>query len=324
MAAGRAGTLPALLVKKLDASSGVSKGEVLLLLGETAERLGERPKAPPNFERALGVRRADGTTLQVPARVWRLKPSSSKGAEASEASEQAEPAEQHAWPVRPAVAAMADSGAAATETPRPKYGVAPSRAAEEWKELAAWMPGEVISIGPRLPFAGDETISWNVVGDTLHAFLAADTEGLPREERLARAQRLLAASGVLALFKPESLLDAGDSLRKALDARYPGATWRREVPVTAWLPTPDGERRIEGAIDLLLETPEGVVLIDHKTFPGGGEARLREKAAGYGAQFAAYARALEAAGEKVLGGWVHFAVSGAGVGMGIGMGGGAG
>lgn len=38
---------------------------------------------------------------------------------------------------------------------------------------------------------------------------------------------------------------------------WPGAVWHREVPISASIDSPHGRRRIDGAIDLLVETPNG-------------------------------------------------------------------
>jgi ATP-dependent helicase/nuclease subunit A len=68
-------------------------------------------------------------------------------------------------------------------------------------------------------------------------------------------------------------------------------------------------RGVAGAIDLLLDTPDGVVVIDHKTFPGGQPA-WAQMATTFAPQMAAYAELLRAAGKTVLGAWVHFPMAG--------------
>jgi ATP-dependent helicase/nuclease subunit A len=62
---------------------------------------------------------------------------------------------------------------------------------------------------------------------------------------------------------------------------------------------------VVGIVDLLLETDEGVVIVDHKTFPGGTEASWRKKALEVAGQLFVYAHVLRQAGRKVLGLWVH-------------------
>ena len=170
---------------------------------------------------------------------------------------------------------------------------------------------ELLSIGERLPLREEKDVTWDTVGDAMHAFLAADVAGLEREQRLARAHRILVAADLGSLLTAHSLLRAGDQLRTWIDARWPGATWHREYPVTAAIATSGGTRRVQGTIDLLLETPEGVVLIDHKSFPGG-HSQWTEKAKEFAPQLAAYRHVLEAGGKRVLATYVHFPI-GAGV-----------
>nr|PZN23038.1 MAG: hypothetical protein DIU78_14600 [Pseudomonadota bacterium] len=198
------------------------------------------------------------------------------------------------------------------EQSRPGYWVAPSRAREEWPDLPPLVPDEVVATGERLPLGSDRRVEWDVVGNVLHAFLAADLPELDATARRERAERLLAAAGLRSLLAPEALLRAGDTLRRWIDERWPTAVWHREVPITAVIPTPNGCRRVEGTIDLLLECNDGVVLIDHKTYPGSRDT-WRDRAAEYGPQLAAYSEALRHAGKPVLEHWVSFAVAGGAV-----------
>ncbi len=64
-----------------------------------------------------------------------------------------------------------------------------------------------------------------------------------------------------------------------------------------------------GSIDLLLQTAAGLVVIDHKTFPGSSEQAL-ERSSTYLPQLNAYSRLLHDAGEVVLMQAVHLPVSG--------------
>ncbi|MGO9000112.1 MAG: UvrD-helicase domain-containing protein [Polyangiaceae bacterium] len=196
---------------------------------------------------------------------------------------------------------------AAPRTERSSYWIAPSRAVEEWPEVArvARVAGDAEPIGEPLPLGPSGGVAWDVVGTAVHGFLAADLPGLSREQRLVRAERLLDAADLRELLKPESLLRAGDQLRAWAETRWPRAVWRREVAVTGVVTTEDGAKRVSGTIDLLLETSDGVVLVDHKSFPGGQSA-LAAKALSFAPQLGAYTRVLEAAGKRVLGQWVHF------------------
>jgi ATP-dependent helicase/nuclease subunit A len=192
---------------------------------------------------------------------------------------------------------------------RPTYWISPSQAATDWPELAVPKVAETTSIGERLPLGDAKGVSWDVVGDAVHAFLAADVEGIAASHRLELARRLLTASNLEALLAPEALVRAGDQLRAWVASRWPAATWHRELPLTAAVSTPRGTRRVQGTLDLLLETPEGVVIIDHKSFPGGA-SQWAAKAAEFAPQLAAYAHALTAASQRVNGMYVHFTVGG--------------
>ena len=74
-----------------------------------------------------------------------------------------------------------------------------------------------------------------------------------------------------------------------LEAVAGGRLWR-EVYVAA----PVGDRAIEGYIDLLYETDDGLVIVDYKTDTIRSEAEIDAKLDQYRLQLAAYAVALEA------------------------------
>ena len=81
---------------------------------------------------------------------------------------------------------------------------------------------------------------------------------------------------------------------------------RTEVPVESRLAN---GQILTGRIDLLVDTREGGVLVDHKA-----SAQPREKwpevAAQYAGQLAAYAEAIErASGKKVIERWLFFPVA---------------
>jgi ATP-dependent helicase/nuclease subunit A len=75
-----------------------------------------------------------------------------------------------------------------------------------------------------------------------------------------------------------------------LDERWPSAILQRETPVTHCL----GHRTLSGRIDVIVDTPEAMVVIDHKSFPGSG-AQWLEQAKRYAAQLRLYSGALKAA-----------------------------
>jgi ATP-dependent helicase/nuclease subunit A len=77
-------------------------------------------------------------------------------------------------------------------------------------------------------------------------------------------------------------------VRAAVAGDHP--RWR-EVPVAALV---DGVL-VEGFVDLLVDTPDGLVVVDYKTDQVPSDAELDAAVARYSVQGAAYAVALEAA-----------------------------
>lgn len=152
--------------------------------------------------------------------------------------------------------------------------------------------------------------AWDPVGDAIHRFLAADDPGRPAAQRAAMAVRLLEGHGAAGAVQAESLLREADALRAFIEGRWPGARWRREIPVSAEIP---GEgRRINGAIDLLLETAAGLVVIDHKAFPAEAESAWRARARDHAPQLQLYATALKlATAAPAVECWLHLPVAGA-------------
>jgi ATP-dependent helicase/nuclease subunit A len=169
--------------------------------------------------------------------------------------------------------------------------------------------GEVrppVRIAQRIALSGVPDMQ--AVGEAVHAFLAADRPSLDRPTRVEMAAGLLARWDVGSALPPEALLAASDALRAWIDTRWPGATWHREVPLSARMPT---GTILRGFADLVVESDAGFVLIDHKSFPGD-LAAAAERAATYWGQLHAYADAIaRATGRSHLGSFVHLPISGA-------------
>lgn len=237
------------------------------------------------------IRCPRGTVHSVVARSWLLQPLDSPS------------------PQRLADATAPWFATAPPVLPAASYRIAPSRASQAWPALVPGVVGAACVTGPRLPLGSERPEDWSRVGNSLHAFLAADLPGLSDEQRLERARRLLAFAQLLALIEPAALVRASDGLRRWANGRWPGAKWRRELPVAGVIETEHGRQRIEGTIDLLLELDSGVVLIDHKSYPGR-QSTWREKAQEYVPQLAAYAEVLRMGGHHVLSQWLSYPVAG--------------
>jgi ATP-dependent exoDNAse (exonuclease V) beta subunit len=147
------------------------------------------------------------------------------------------------------------------------------------------------------------------LGNALHAFFAAD-EDLAATERQALAADRLRRFGVASkAVRPEVVILAADRLRAWAARRWSDARWLREWPVIRQLA--EGTV-LRGAVDIVLDTDQGLVIVDHKCVPLGDDATNPAKiAAGYGPQVGGYAEALAmATGRPIAGCFVHFPFAG--------------
>jgi ATP-dependent exoDNAse (exonuclease V) beta subunit len=190
----------------------------------------------------------------------------------------------------------------------PRYRITPS-ARQDDAAARTYVVDRVSSIGS--PVVPPTTTSWNLLGDVVHAFLAIDRVDDDPARRLARATRLLGEAGLTTALPLDALLGASERLWRHVEQRWPGAACEREVPITAFVDDIAGRRRIEGVIDLLVTTPAGVVVVDHKTYPAPSLTMVAERAGAYTVQLAQYAEALTRCGRHVLGVHLHFPLAGA-------------
>lgn len=160
-------------------------------------------------------------------------------------------------------------------------------------ELGGATPDEMPD-GAAEPGPGRRGRAGTAIGRAVHAALQsidlATREGL---EATVRAQAL--AEGVADREREvralvEHVLDT-DIVQAAVGS---GRYWR-EVPVAAAITTGTRDLVVEGFVDLLVETPEGLVVVDYKTDRVDGEAGVEERLSHYSLQGATYALALEAA-----------------------------
>ena len=164
---------------------------------------------------------------------------------------------------------------------------------------------EIIDLGERLPLVGKPDMQ--LLGEAIHTFLGADDPAQDQSKRFRLAAAVLGRWQMANSMKAEDLVAASDRLFGWINKKWPNATWHREYPVAL---RQDNGTIISGFIDLLLETQEGYVIIDHKSFPGNKEEAMK-KAASFAGQLGVYAQGVGAAtAKKVLGNYIHFPISG--------------
>ena len=106
---------------------------------------------------------------------------------------------------------------------------------------------------------------------------------------------------------PEAVHRQIQALHGCINQNWPGCKPLAEVPVKVVLPN---GQIMNGRIDLLLDTPKGWVLLDHKSSPLGAD-KWNDLASAYAGQLAAYAQAIElSSGRKVLERWLFLPVAG--------------
>lgn len=142
------------------------------------------------------------------------------------------------------------------------------------------------------------------VGTALHHCIAR--AGVVGKVDPDEVQRILTAWGVNNTMDQAAVVAQVEALFTWLGANWPGCKVHVEVPIEAAGPD---KTRIRGRIDLVVETPDGWILFDHKANPSG-TAKDDDLAEEHGPQLAAYAHALkQATGKPVLQQWLFMPVA---------------
>ena len=164
---------------------------------------------------------------------------------------------------------------------------------------------EQVVIGQRLALMPETDIT--ELGTALHACIALSVVDENQPITKGEAERLLLAHGLDGKISVDALLGQISGFRQWIGVRWPKHTMHPEIPVQATL---SNGQVLNGRIDLLLDTPDGWILIDHKSNPQGASVweKLAEKYAG---QLEAYAGAVaQATGRPVIERWLFLPVSG--------------
>ena len=163
--------------------------------------------------------------------------------------------------------------------------------------------------GPGYFPSGAKEKHYAAIGNAIHAYLAAlpSMDALDDAHKGAVAQRCLSSFAVSGLVDPADLVSAGNRFSSWLSAEFSGARWLAEVRAT--VTRADGGHW-NGAIDLLLELPDGrIVIVDHKSAPLRRE-HCAMKAATFSGQLVAYREMMSRAGYTVASCWIHFPLAG--------------
>lgn len=138
---------------------------------------------------------------------------------------------------------------------------------------------------------------YNLLGNAFHNYIAIH----PKENQKALAARILENWGISGAISPMALATVADRLYNWIGNMWPDGKVSCEVPIT--LRNDEGQL-LQGFIDMLIETPDGFVIIDHKTHPNPADAETY--AASCAPQLHIYAEAVaKATGKSVLQTIIH-------------------
>ena len=164
--------------------------------------------------------------------------------------------------------------------------------------------GEVIDFGERIAIGGKTMAD---VGSGLHAVIAAEiVNPLDRSAAIERAAAILAGHRVDGEVCAADAVAVAQRFTHQMRERFAPSRMEVEVPLCHELE--DG-RSVRGFVDLLAETSDGWLIVDHKSSPQR-KSTWRDEALKHASQLRAYRDALVAAGRSVAGCYIHFAVTG--------------
>lgn len=195
------------------------------------------------------------------------------------------------------------------QAPRDRYWFAPrphAAAKPLWHRPSSAAGGEFTvlqseTIGARIGLTGKPDMA--DVGAALHLCIArANVLGKVDADEVAR---ILSSWRVSDSVDTTAVIAQLQAFNGWIEQRWSACPVLVEVPVET--DGPEGTR-IRGRIDLLVDTPAGWTLLDHKSNPGGSE-RDEDLAAEHGPQLLSYSRALESAtGKAVAESWLYLPI----------------
>jgi ATP-dependent helicase/nuclease subunit A len=168
-------------------------------------------------------------------------------------------------------------------------------------------PGRVLEkcrVGERIPVR--EGADMNALGTAIHACLALSFTASAAPIEVDEIERLLRGYEVADCLSATHVLQQARALHDWIARRWPNARAFAEHPVQSIL---DSGQVLNGRLDLLLDAPEGWILIDHKASQLA-PAHWDQLANEHGRQLGAYAEAIyRASGRKVVEKWLFLPVA---------------
>ena len=187
---------------------------------------------------------------------------------------------------------------------RDEFPRTPARPSDALPEPSATVP-EVVEFGERIPLTGADMTD---VGNGLHAVLAMMLVNPDAPDAVERVRAILEAHDAATAVRAEDAVAVARRFLDFIRQRFRPTAIHVEYPIAHVL---DDGRQSLGRIDVVLETDDGPVIIDHKSSPLA-RSEWEAEALAHSGQLAAYRDAFAAAGRPAAT-WIHFAVSGGAV-----------
>jgi len=158
---------------------------------------------------------------------------------------------------------------------------------------------ETIDLGERLTV--EDKYDVNMMGNALHAVIASHLMGQSATEEILQKHKMDKA------ISTENALTSAKRLEAFMKGRFGDCEIHCEYPVQY---TNDDGQVVSGWIDLLIETEDGFVIIDHKASPLQ-QSKWEEIALSYSGQLEAYKASFSKTPKaNNIDCWVHFALTG--------------
>jgi ATP-dependent exoDNAse (exonuclease V) beta subunit len=181
-----------------------------------------------------------------------------------------------------------------------KQSLSPSSA----EPLEGASAGEIVEIGEPLNLGKHlDEIS---LGQAFHTIIAAEINA-PDDQAASRAARVLMDWGFEGVIEPVGALAVARRFIAWVQKTFAPIAWHVEYPMAHVL---DTGQVVRGSIDVLLQTKEGWVIIDHKATQKP-RSMWQEVAVSYSGQLAMYKTAVEAISDRpVTETWIHCVIGG--------------
>jgi ATP-dependent helicase/nuclease subunit A len=179
----------------------------------------------------------------------------------------------------------------------------PSKINLSQEEIPKYDPSKVINFRERIK---PGKIEDEELGDVVHWIYAVYNKSESTDWNILKAEKIINDAGYMDIINPKEVVKSAENLVAFLDKMFPGATYFKELPVQM---LKEGQI-YSGTADLVLETEDGLILIDHKSFQGGENTWEKKYIENYG-QLLAYKEMLEKSFEKpVIKAFIHFPIAG--------------